>query len=77
MAASVQYRYRFVTLDGDVVNAGGSLTGGSVKQQSSLFTRKAELEQLNEKLIDLEQSVLQAEKAVSTNKQAVQQMKKE
>lgn len=77
MAASVQFRYRFVTLDGDVVNAGGSLTGGSVKQQSSLFTRKAELEQLNEKLIDLEQSVLQAEKAVSTNKQAVQQMKKE
>ncbi|PZX07966.1 condensin subunit Smc [Psychrobacillus insolitus] len=77
MAASVQFRYRFVTLDGDVVNAGGSLTGGSVKQQSSLFTRKAELEQLNEKLIDLEQSVLQAEKAVSTNKQAVQQMKKD
>jgi chromosome segregation protein len=77
MAASVQYRYRFVTLDGDVVNAGGSLTGGSVKQQSSLFTRKAELEQLNEKLIDLEQSVQQAEHAVSTNKQAVQQMKKD
>lgn len=28
MAARLQFRYRFVTLDGDVVNAGGSLTGG-------------------------------------------------
>lgn len=27
MAARLQYKFRFVTLDGDVVNAGGSLTG--------------------------------------------------
>ena len=75
MAARLQYKFRFVTLDGDVVNAGGSLTGGSVKQQSSLFTRKAELEQLNVKLIELEKSVLEAEVSVSKRKQEVQQMK--
>ncbi|QEY20202.1 chromosome segregation protein SMC [Psychrobacillus sp. AK 1817] len=75
MAARLQYRYRFVTLDGDVVNAGGSLTGGSVKQQSSVFTRKAELEQLNDKLVELQQSVLQAEKSVSFKRQQVQQLK--
>ena len=75
MAARLQFRYRFVTLDGDVVNAGGSLTGGSVKQQSSVFTRKAELEQLNDKLVELEQSVLQAEKSVAHKKQQVQQIK--
>ena len=50
MASRLQYKFRFVTLDGDVVNAGGSLTGGSVKQQSSLFTRKAELDQLNDQI---------------------------
>ncbi|MFJ7824983.1 chromosome segregation protein SMC [Psychrobacillus sp. NPDC096623] len=77
MAARLQYKYRFVTLDGDVVNAGGSLTGGSVKQQSSLFTRKAELEQLNVKLIELEKSVLEAEVSVSKRKLEVQQMKKD
>ncbi len=38
------FRYRVVTLEGDIVNAGGSLTGGAAKQQSSLFTRKAELD---------------------------------
>ncbi|MEK4485148.1 chromosome segregation protein SMC [Psychrobacillus sp. FSL H8-0484] len=75
MASRLQYKYRFVTLDGDVVNAGGSLTGGSVKQQSSLFTRKVELEQLNDKLLELEKSVLQAESSVSSKKQEVQQLK--
>ena len=77
MAARLQYKFRFVTLDGDVVNAGGSLTGGSVKQQSSLLTRKVELEQLNDKLIDLEKTVLQAEKSVSSKKQEVQMLRKE
>ncbi|WP_391208607.1 chromosome segregation protein SMC [Psychrobacillus sp. L4] len=77
MASRLQYKYRFVTLDGDVVNAGGSLTGGSVKQQSSLFTRKVELEQLNDKLIELEKSVLQAEKSVSAKKQEVQMLRVE
>lgn len=77
MAARLQYKYRFVTLDGDVVNAGGSLTGGSVKQQSSLFTRKAELEQLNAKLVELEKSVLEAEVSVSKRKVEVQQLKTE
>ncbi|MEK5206541.1 chromosome segregation protein SMC [Psychrobacillus sp. FSL H8-0510] len=75
MAARLQYKFRFVTLDGDVVNAGGSLTGGSVKQQSSLFTRKAELEQLNIKLVELEKSVLEAEVSVSKRKQEVQDLK--
>lgn len=77
MAARLQYKFRFVTLDGDVVNAGGSLTGGSVKQQSSLFTRKAELEQLNVKLVELEKSVLEAEVSVSKRKQEVQELKKD
>ncbi|TQR20894.1 chromosome segregation protein SMC [Psychrobacillus vulpis] len=77
MASRVQYKFRFVTLEGDVVNAGGSLTGGSVKQQSSLFTRKVELEQLNDKLVELEKSVLQAEKSVASRKQEVQLLKKE
>ena len=77
MAARLQYKFRFVTLDGDVVNAGGSLTGGSVKQQSSLFTRKAELEQLNVKLVELEKSVLEAEVSVSKRKQEVQVLKKD
>ena len=38
-----------VTLDGQVVNAGGSFTGGSVQRSAGLFTRKQELEELRVK----------------------------
>ncbi|PSL42186.1 condensin subunit Smc [Planomicrobium soli] len=60
-------RYRVVTLEGDVVNAGGSMTGGSNKTQASFFTRKAELEQL----------VIQAEKLAETISHAEKTVKKE
>ena len=55
LAKLVGHRYRFVTLDGDVVNPGGSMTGGASKQKtSSLLSRKAELEELKNKLIDMD-----------------------
>ncbi|WP_107923098.1 chromosome segregation protein SMC [Lysinibacillus parviboronicapiens] len=63
------FRYRVVTLDGDIVNAGGSLTGGAAKQQSSLFTRKAELDGLIAKLAALETSIHSAEQAVAAEKE--------
>lgn len=74
IAKTCGYRYRVVTMDGDVVNAGGSLTGGAVKQQSSLFSRKAELEQLTVKLTSLEGTILSAESAVSELKASVSEL---
>lgn len=65
------YKYRVVTLDGDIVNAGGSLTGGSMKQQNTLFTRKAELEQLKAHLAQMEQSISQAEKTLAREKESL------
>ena len=38
------YHNKVVTLDGQVVNAGGSFTGGSVQRSAGLFTRKQEME---------------------------------
>ena len=64
------FRYRVVTLDGDIVNAGGSLTGGALKQQSSLFTRKAELDDLILKLESLQASIYSAEQAVAAEREA-------
>ena len=63
------FRYRIVTLEGDIVNAGGSLTGGASKQQSSLFTRKAELDGLIANLQELDASIYAAEKSVATEKE--------
>ncbi|CAM3699797.1 chromosome segregation protein SMC [Mesobacillus zeae] len=56
MARILQYRSRIVTLEGDVVNPGGSMSGGAVKQKSSsLLSRKSELEDLAAKLSDMEE----------------------
>ncbi len=51
LAKITGHRFRIVTLEGDVVNPGGSMTGGSVKQQQTpLLGRKRELEELKQKL---------------------------
>ncbi len=41
------YSFRIVTLDGQTVNAGGSLTGGSRKSGGGILTRRAEIEKLS------------------------------
>ncbi len=74
LAKLVGHRYRFVTLEGDVVNPGGSMTGGASKQKtSSLLSRKAELEELKNKLIDMEKKTNQLEKQVRQAKVEISQ----
>ncbi|WP_236636148.1 chromosome segregation protein SMC [Exiguobacterium sp. SH0S1] len=50
IAQTTGYRYRIVTLDGDIVNVGGSMTGGSRKQGVALFTQSRELDDLKQGL---------------------------
>lgn len=50
-------RYRVVTLDGEVINVGGSLTGGSYKTQSSSFASKRELEMIKEVIESQEKEI--------------------
>ena len=64
-------RYRVVTLEGDIVNAGGSMTGGANKTQASFFTRKAELEQLLVQSKELKQTIDLAEKTVQKEQSEV------
>ena len=40
------YRFRVVTLDGQVVNTGGSLTGGSFNRAAGLLSRRGEIQQI-------------------------------
>ncbi len=64
-------RYRVVTLEGDIVNAGGSMTGGANKTQASFFTRKAELEQLLVQSKELKGTIALAEKTVQKEQSTV------
>ena len=47
MARKFNHRFRIVTLDGQVLNAGGSMTGGSVSRSAGILSRANELERLN------------------------------
>lgn len=47
------YRFKIVTLDGQVVNAGGSFTGGSAVHSGGIFSRKVEIDTINSKLTEL------------------------
>ncbi len=71
IAARCQYRYRVVTLEGDVVNAGGSMTGGSqFKKNANLLGRKRQLDQLDQDIIDTEQQIARLrQSAVDTKRQ--------
>lgn len=46
LAKRTGYRFRIVTLDGQVVNAGGSFTGGSAGKSAGVFSRRNEMEAL-------------------------------
>ena len=52
LAIARQYRNRFriVTRDGQLINAGGSMTGGSAGRSSGLLSRANQLEQWQEKV---------------------------
>ncbi len=43
------HRFRIVTLDGQVINAGGSMTGGSAAKNTGILSRANELKELKEK----------------------------
>lgn len=61
IAKQTGYRYRIVSLDGQVVNAGGSLTGGAQARNSGLLSRSAEIERITEKAQQLRRQAQQAQ----------------
>lgn len=69
IARSCQYKFRVVTLDGDIVNAGGSLTGGAAKVQNSVFSRRSELDSLLQNLQQIAAKIAQAESSIAADKE--------
>lgn len=66
IAKKFGYRFKIVTLDGQVVNAGGSFTGGSAAHSAGVFSRKNELEAIDNDIAALkaryEQSAVKMQK---------------
>lgn len=77
IAARASYRYRVVTLDGDIVNAGGSMTGGSIKRKNAgLLSRSRQIEELDKEISQAKEQMellrTKYAEAKSTEQQAVE-----
>ncbi len=68
MAKKYSQRFKIVTLDGQVMNPGGSMTGGSVNKEAGVLSRANELE----KLVAQEQSLTQQQQALEAELQEAQ-----
>ncbi|MDW5522505.1 chromosome segregation protein SMC [Carnobacterium maltaromaticum] len=79
IARSIQFKYRVVTLEGDIMNAGGSMTGGASKKgnQGSIFARKNELSNLNQQISSMEATLEAKEIDVRALKQQVKKQELE
>lgn len=53
IARASRFRVRLVTLDGQIISAGGAMTGGATAQNVGILSRQNELERLDKKLADL------------------------
>ena len=71
------FRSRVVTMDGQVINAGGSFTGGSVQRSAGLFTRKQEMEELRIRAAKMQKDCLAAQEKTDQCKEQVDALQAE
>ena len=74
MARKYQNRFKIVTLDGQVINPGGSMTGGSVNKEAGILSRANELEKLTAEEKTLETRKLAVEADLQEAQRAVDQV---
>ncbi|MBE6673679.1 MAG: chromosome segregation protein SMC [Ruminococcaceae bacterium] len=53
MAKEQNYKVKVVTLDGQIINVGGSFTGGSVKQEGTMLSRSVDIKRMEEEEAEL------------------------
>ena len=58
IAKKYNYKFKIVTLDGQVVNAGGSMTGGAKLQNAGILSRGNEIEKLKASLSESKESLV-------------------
>ena len=77
LAKKFQYSLRIVTLEGELLSAGGSMTGGAFKNTSNLLGRKREIEELEERCTKALSDVEQLEKELVMNEGLLTESKEE
>ena len=74
MANKYRNRFKIVTLDGQVMNPGGSMTGGSVNKEAGILSRANELEKLTAREKELQDKKLVTESELTEVQRSVDQV---
>ncbi len=74
MAGKYRSRFKIVTLDGQVMNPGGSMTGGSVNKDAGILSRANELDKLTAQEKELQQQKLVTEAELAEAQRALDQV---
>ena len=74
MAKKYNNRFKIVTLDGQVVNPGGSMTGGSVNKEAGMLSRANEIEKLSAQEKKLQQQKAECEQQLQEAQRSVDQV---
>ena len=69
IAQMIHHKFRVVTLEGDVIYAGGSLSGGQKRNRSTVFSQKVEYEEVTKQLEHYKRSFAQAEEKMAQTKE--------
>ena len=77
IARAMNFRYRVVTLDGQVINAGGSFTGGSLSADGRMLSRRVQIEKLGEEAKALEAELAATEKELGSLAEGAARAKKD
>lgn len=84
LSRKYQYSLRIVTLDGELLSAGGSMTGGAFKNTSNLLGRKREIEELEQRCRKalkaaemVQQELVMAEEQLKQQREELEQLKQQ
>ena len=69
LAKKYHHSLRIVTLEGELINPGGAMTGGAFKNASNLLSRRREIEELEKKTIELKSDITKMEKEIESCKE--------
>lgn len=65
------YKFRIVTLDGQVINTGGAMTGGYTAKSAGLLGRRGEIDQLEAEAAALEQKAAEQERTLTAAREEI------
>lgn len=90
-ARETGHKYKVVTLEGEILNPGGSLTGGSLKSSGNILSRKRLINEFNEKikstkeentsiqdkLVSIEKEIISCKENIQTYEEEIKDLDKE